>query len=174
MKILITILVIMFVSGFSLYAYYGGLKRIRPQKVLAGGELIAFKNVSGDYRQSGAVSDDVYDRLLAMGIETYRGFGIYYDDPREVAVEKLRSEVGCIIEEKDRHKLVQIKEVFQVKELEKKEYLTVDFPYRNPFSSFMGVLKVHPQLKKAGSEGFVMEIWDIPNKKIEYRKEIIE
>jgi len=178
MKIAVITIIIIFISILSLYVYYGGTRKIKTKKGPAGGEILAYREVNGDYRQSGPVSNDVYDQLLNLGVETFRGFGIYYDDPRKVSRENLRSEVGCIIEEKDLDKLEKVKEILQVKVLMKKQYLRAVFPYRNPFSSFMGIVKVHPVLEKEAKSinpdfaGFIMEIWDIPNKKIEYLKEI--
>jgi len=178
MKFALITIIILFISVLVLYVYYGGTKKIKTVKTLAGGEMLAFREVNGNYRQSGPVSDDVYKQLTNLGIETFRGFGIYYDDPRKVPEENLRSEVGCIIETKDLDKLDQIKEILQVKILMEKQYLSAEFPYHNPFSSFMGILKVHPVLEKEAKAinqdyaGFIMEIWDIPNKKIKYLKEI--
>jgi GyrI-like small molecule binding domain len=179
MKIVIIISAILFIFLFSFYVYYGGLKRIRPVITLAGGETIAYRDVRGNYKQSGPVSDDVYNQLMEkLDVETFRGFGIYYDDPQKVEEENLRSEVGCIIEKQDLDKIDRIREYFQVKAIPEKKYLTVEFPYRNPLSSLMGVFKVHPVLKKEAIKenpsftGSVMEIWDVPRKKILYRKEI--
>ncbi|MBI9099487.1 MAG: hypothetical protein JEY91_13470 [Spirochaetaceae bacterium] len=179
MKILFIMSAILFISLFSFYVYYGGLKRIHPIILLAGGETIAYREVRGDYRQSGPVSNDVYIQLLEkLDLETFRGFGIYYDDPRQVEVNDLRSEVGCIIETKDLNKIDGIKEFLLVRTVPEKKYLTVEFPYRSPLSSLMGVLKVHPVLKKEAIkenspfQGSVMEIWDVPGKKIVFRKEI--
>ena len=179
MKILLIISTVLLISACIFFIYYGGLIKITPVLSLSGGETLAYREVIGNYRQSGPVSNEIYDQLQKkIKLETFRGFGIYYDEPGKVEDEKLRSDVGCIIEKKDSDKINLIKNFLLVKTLPEKKYLTVEFPYRNPLSSLMGIFKVYPVLKKEaqkinpGFEGSVMEIWDIPQKKIFYRKEI--
>jgi len=65
-----------------------------------------------------------------------------------------------------------------VRKLERKEYITAEFLYRSPVSSFIGLFKVFPELcklarkVKADPGGAIMEIWDIPDNEILYRMEI--
>ena len=53
----------------------------------------------------------------------------------------------------------------------------VEFPFRNKFSIFVGIMRVYPAmesyLEQMGyEEAPVMEIYDVPNKKIIYIMEI--
>ncbi len=161
-------------------AYYGGFKKIIPVIKTCGGETIAFEKVKGDYKQSGIVSDRVYYSLLnKYKIDTYKGFGIYFDNPGTVETENLRSYVGCVIENKDLEKLDEVKNEFEVEQYPEKEYIVAEFPYKGKLSVIFALLKVYPAFKtfseKNGysTETPIMEIWDIPNKKAIYRKEIL-
>lgn len=177
MKVLFIFIVIILLTVIAFYGYMGGFKRLVPRIEIAGGETLAYEKVKGDYRQSGEVSNRVYYTLLdEMKIETYKGFGIYYDVPGKVKKENLRSEIGCIIEDNDLDKVELIKERFEVRVIPNKKVIIAEYPYRGKISSIIGVIKVYPLLKKIAvdnnysGDSAVMEIWDIPNKKIIYRK----
>ncbi len=180
MKITLIIIGSILLIITTVFAYYGGFKKITPVIKICGGETIAFEKVKGDYKQSGIVSDRVYYSLLNKHkIDTYKGFGIYFDDPGTVETENLRSHVGCIIENKDLDKLDEIKNDFEVEQYPEKEYIVAEFPYKGKLSVIFGLFKAYPALKafteKNGysTETQTMEIWDIPNKKTIYRKEIL-
>jgi DNA gyrase inhibitor GyrI len=162
------------------YAYYGGFTTINVQFDEQGGETVVYEHISGDYRQSGAVMDKIYYSLFNdYKIETFKGFGIYYDNPQQVEKSKLRSEAGSIIEESDLDKLDQLPKEFQIKRIEKKKYIVSTFPYKGKMSVMFSIMRVYPALnafseKQGIKGGAVMEIYDIPNKTIYYRQTIEE
>jgi len=177
--ILITVICIIDVFVL-IYAYYGGFRGININIKKVGGEMIVYEEIVGDYKQSGKVMDKIYTALLNdFGIETFKGIGIYYDNPKKVQQSKLRSEAGCILEPEDAIFIQKISESFKIKELPKKEFITAEFPYKGKLSILFGIMKVYPAFTKYISEnglkedGYVMEVYDIPNKKILYRKEIV-
>jgi len=159
--------------------YYGGLTKVSCQVDTQGGETLVFKEMIGDYSKSGKLSDEVYYTLLNdYEIETFKGFGIYYDNPKDVEKSKLRSEIGCILEKRDSAKVSQIKGEFKIKTYPEKSYIVTEFPFKGKPSVIFGIMKVNPTMEKFAKEngykmdGAVMEIYDVPNKKILYRKEI--
>lgn len=165
------------IVGFA--AYWGAFKSIKFTVVEQGGETLVYENMTGDYRQSGVVMDKVYYSLLNdYNIETFKGFGIYYDNPQKVETSKLRSELGCIIEESDIHRVSELDGNFKIKSYPKGKYIVTEFPYKGKLSVMLGIIKVYPALNKFvkengfNEEGAIMEIYDTPNKKIVYRKEI--
>jgi hypothetical protein len=105
---------------------------------------------------------------------------MYYDNPQKVEKSKLRSEVGCILEKKDIDKLPTLEKKYTVRTLLEKDYIITDFPYKGKASIFFGIMKVYPALntyvKQNGykEDGPIMEIYDVPNNKISYRKELIK
>lgn len=178
MKIFIVILAALVVLFLAVYAYYGGFKKISFRVENQGGETIVYENLTGDYSQSPKVSDRVYYALLNdEKIETTKGIGIYYDNPKTVEKDKLRSEIGCIVEKADSATLMRLTEKYQVKTLPQGKFVVTEFPLKGKLSIMFGIMKVYPALEKyckeqGCTESPVTEIYDVPNKKIIYRKEV--
>ena len=102
-----------------------------------------------------------------------KGFGIYYDDPKKTNAEDLRSDVGYILNKKDYKYIPRLKKSFNIKMFARKKCMVIEFPFRNSFSVYLGILLVYPALEsyikeKKYRSGPVMEIYDKPNKKILY------
>ncbi|MEK6155321.1 GyrI-like domain-containing protein [Flavobacteriaceae bacterium 3-367] len=161
------------------FTYYRGFTSVNCRVDTQGGETLVFKEMIGDYAKSKKLSDEVYYALLnEYKIETFKGFGIYYDNPKEVEKSKLRSEIGCIVEQKDNSKVSQIQGAFKIRTYPEKSYIVAEFPFKGRMSVILGVMKVYPAMDKFVKEkgynekGAIMEIYDVPNKKIVYRKEI--
>ncbi len=180
MKIALIIIVILILVVTITYIYFGGFKTINIQITTQGGETVVYEDIIGDYRQSGIVMDKVYHSLLDNdNIETFKGFGKYFDNPKEVAKEDLRSMAGSIVEEKDTAKLKDISGEFKIMKLPVQKYITTEFPYKGRMSVLFSIMKVYPALNRYTEDnGFenntpVIEIYDIPNRKILYRKELI-
>jgi len=176
-KIVLIIIAVLAVLLIAIYAYYGGFKKVSFQIENQGGETVVCENVIGDYSQAGIITDRIYHTLLnEEKIETSRGYGVFYDNPQTVAKENLRSEVGCIIENADSTTLARLAEKYQVKTLPQSDFIVTEFPFKGKLSIFFAIMKVYPALGKFCEEhGYVdspiTEIYDIPNKKIIYRKE---
>ena len=180
---------------FSVAAYYGGFKKIDLSIDVQGGELLIFKSKTGDYKNSGKVMDEIYESLIKdFDITSYKGFAdtgdlcLYYqmrcgngpvfNSNGGCCFDMLRYDAGCIIGKQDSSTIIKLKERFEVAECPKKRYLIAEFPYKGKISVIMGVIKVYPAITKYLSNqglplnGSVMEIYDIPCKKIIYRKEL--
>jgi hypothetical protein len=161
----------------AIYLYFGGFSKIELQITEQGGETLVFEEITGDYKQSAVVMDRIYHDLLKNeNIETFRGFGIYYDNPKVVEIEKLRAEAGCILETNQLKHIPKLEEKYKIKTLPITSCVTTEFPYRGKLSVLLGILRVYPamhkfaQFKELGELGEVVEIYDIPNKKIIYRQ----
>lgn len=173
--------IILFIALLLSFAiYFKMFKKIDLSIDVQGGELIVFKSKTGDYRSSGNVMDEIYESLKTdFNIKSYKGFGIYYDNPREVRRELLRYDAGCIINKQDVSNINKLKERFEIAECPKKRYLIAEFPYKGKTSAIIGVMKVYPAILKYLNKqelphnGSVMEIYDIPGKRIIYRKELV-
>ena len=181
MKIILIVLAILIIALIAFYAYYGGFKKIHVSISESGGEILIYEKIEGDYKQSGVIMDKIYNSLLNEDkIETFKGFGIYYDNPRKVEKSKLRSEAGCILEKKDIDKLPNLEKKYTVRTFPEKKYIITEFPYRGKISIFFSIMKVYPALNKFAKqndfneESAVMDIYDVPNKKVLYRKELKE
>ena len=175
--IIVVAVLITIVVGFA--AYWGAFRSIQFRIAEQGGETLIYEEMTGDYRQSGVVINRVYYSLLNdYKIETFKGFGIYFDNPQKVEASKLRSELGCIVEESDIHRLSELEGKFKIKTYPKGKTIVAEFPYKGKLSVMFGIMKVYPAMNKYDKEngfdeeGAIMEIYDTPRKMIFYRKEI--
>lgn len=172
---------IFIVAILAIYSFYGGFTTVAPGISKEGGETLVFEKITGDYSQSGIVSDRVYNSLLTdYDIETTKGFGIYYDNPKNVATDQLRADIGCIVDSEHLDEWEALQTNFEVTTFPLGEYLVAEFPYKGKLSVLIGIFKVYPQLENYVKENNyqpdtpVMEIWDVPNKKIIYRKKLVK
>jgi DNA-binding transcriptional regulator YhcF (GntR family) len=177
MKMLLLIVGIVLVLLTAVYGFFGGFHKVKIQTISTGGEILVYENVTGAYNQAVKITNKVYYELLNQyGIETKKGFGIFYDNPKNVEQNKLRSEIGCVVEDIDKNTLDRVKANFQVKILSRENCLVAEFPFRGFPSIIMGMIKVYPIIGKYIIEnnyedGPIMEIYDsFVNKKIIYRK----
>lgn len=179
MKTILIIAALLMAIVLLVYTYFGGFRKIRFRREKQGGETGVYRHAVGDYSKSGEVVNDVYHRLLAdENIPTAKGFGIYYDNPKKVEKSRLRSDLGCIVEGLDAGQIKALSEKYDVMTLPEGDYMVTEFPYKGRMSVVMGMVKVYPALEKycrgAGipDESPVTEIYDVPRKKIVYRKQI--
>lgn len=171
-------LAIILIGGlvFGLY-YFGIVQKIQINEQEIGPFKVAYETHLGDYSEVGAVQEKIFQSLVSDGINTTRGFGIYYDNPDEVKKEDLRSEVGVIIDEKDYSKVNVLRGRYNIKDIARSKSIVATFPYRNKFSIMLGIFRVYPKLNeyiedKGYAESPVMEIYDLKNQKIYYIIEI--
>ncbi|HJD76471.1 MAG TPA: hypothetical protein K8W04_10520 [Bacteroides reticulotermitis] len=161
------------------YVYYGGLNtvicRVENQKE----EVIVYEPIIGDYKKTSKYTNKIYYELLDKEkIETTRGIAIFYDNPRQTDKSKLRSDVGCILNNPDHATLAKLSANYLVKTLPGNSFITTEFPIKGSLSFIIGVIKAYPALtkycqKEGIKESPITEIYDIPNKKIIYRKEVV-
>jgi hypothetical protein len=177
MKITLVIILSLIAILIVLYSYFGGFSKIQVQISEQGGETLVYEAITGDYKQSAIVMDKIYQDLIEKeDIETYRGFGIYYDNPKVVDLNKLRAEAGCILETNQLIHIPKLEEKYKIKTLPLSTCITTEFPYRGKLSVLIGILRVYPALQKFAQSnqldnlGEVVEIYDVPNKKIIYRQ----
>lgn len=173
---IVVIVVILIAVLFGLYAWYGGFYDVKVRTETVGGETMVYKKVTGDYKQTSSVTNEVYNHLLHdLRIETCKGAGIFYDNPKLVKKEELRSEVGCIVEPSDIDKLDTMLCKYEIKQLPYRELAVTEFPYKGAISVLIGIIRVYPKLEEYVKthhlpEHPVVEIYDVPGRKIMYRK----
>ena len=181
LKIILYVIVSLVIITAMIYANYNGFSNVSIQIKQEGGEYLLYREVTGPYSETGvALSKIKYDLKSKFKIEPNRDFGIYFDNPQNVEKSKLRSEVGCILENADTLHLFWLKSKFNFKALPLKKYITAEFPFKGKMSIMIGIMKVYPALNnyiKANGyseEGPIMEIYNLPNNKIRYLKEAIK
>lgn len=169
-------IIVLIIVALLFGSYYGGFYNIKMRTERVGGEMIVYKMVTGGYKQTSSVTNEVYDYLFnEFKIETCKGIGIFYDNPKNVRKEDLRSGIGCIIEPEDLNKLDTTHCKYEIKQLPYSQSVVTEFPYRGVLLIFIGLSRVYPKPDKYAKmhnlpDTPVVEIYDIPNKQIIYRK----
>ena len=159
---------------------YGWFTNVGVQLKEEGGEKLVYESRMGSYDKSGDVIHKLENQLKNENIKAVKGFGWYLDNPRFVKKDSLRSEVGCMLESVDTSKISGLKGKYNIKTCPVKKYITAEFPYKSNVSIILGVLKVYPAMMKFvkdnnyDEKGAIMEIYDISNNRILYRKEAVK
>lgn len=180
-KVLIIILIVIAVIAAVLcgiYGYYGGFSTVEFKVAEQKEEIFVYEDVIGDYSQSPIYMDSVYYGLLNdFKIETTRGAGIYYDNPEQVEKSKLRSQLGCLLDNPvDSAQMVAISSRFKVKTIPQGSYIISEFPHKGMMSVMVGIMKVYPAMNEYievngySADSPVIEIYDTPKQVIIYKK----
>lgn len=175
MKLTLGIIGILAIGMIVFLFLIGFFQKIVIEEKKIGPFVLIYEEHKGDYKGTGKIQDDIYYSLLnEHKIETYKGFGIYYDNPKDVAVDDLRSIAGCILEINNHDKIEYLRERgFKIKEIPAQNSIVSEFPYKNSFSIMIGIIKVYPKIEKYLKENNIennemMEIYNIPDNKIIY------
>lgn len=175
MKITMGVITLLLIALVYFLFSAGFFANVTIEEKNVGPYTLVYEEFIGDYKNTPKIQDKIYYALLNdYKIETLKGFGIYYDNPKEVSRDKLRSEIGCILEEKDLARVEELKtKSFKIKEFPKTNAIVIEFPFNNQFSILAGIMKVYPKLEAYRKEKNykpreVMEIYDVPSKKILY------
>jgi len=144
-KWLLWLVLIFVVIMLGFWAYIGGFSTPKVSEQIIGPYTIAYQPFVGPYKDCGPVFETVYQSLKNKGIATTVGLGIYYDDPSQVAADKLRSDLGCVIEPKD---VKTIGKELKVKTLLKTRAIVAELPLRHSLSMMVGPMKAYPALVK--------------------------
>ena len=172
---LLILLILLVAAG----AYFGAFAKVEVKTSQMGGETIVYEELTGSYAQTSKATDRVYDALLKdEKIETYKGIGIYFDDPKKVEESRLRFQAGCILEGVSPEKIKELEKKYKVRTLPVGENASVEMPFKGMVSILIGLKRAYPALadylKKNNivSEYPSIEIYDVPNKKIIYRVQL--
>ncbi|MDR0511235.1 MAG: GyrI-like domain-containing protein [Rikenellaceae bacterium] len=182
LKFLLWLVAGLVVAGVVAFGYYGGFRRVTFEVTTLGGETLVFKQMTGDYANSGTVMEQVREALGdKYNVLTDRCFGTYYDNPNITAKENLRYDAGCIVEAIDSVQLVAVQGEFRVGVVPVKGYVSTTFPYRGKMSILAALTKVYPALYRYMADnglmeraGAVTEIYDLHGGHIEYRVELLD
>lgn len=175
MKKIRLIIIAVIVLFWAALTYYGMFTSVEITQAQKGPYYLVYKEHKGDYAKVGPVMDEVYyDLRNNKNIFSAKGFGLYYDNPEEVAKENLRSVVGCIV---PLAKIDGIEGDYKIAEFPSSKAVVSTFPYRGTLSFIMAVIKVYPKLQehlqtietlKEKEEFAIMEIYDMENNIIEF------
>jgi len=178
-KTILIVLVIMSLLITTFLWYSGFFAKIEIQEKEIGPFHVVMVEHIGNYAETAEVQDTLYYALRNDGIDTYRGMGIYYDDPAttEKPPEKYQSIVGCILEKKDYDRIKKFNDKYTVRTIGRTRSVVVEYPYINQFSIIAGVMRVYPRLKEYMKQKNypvppAIEIYDQANETITYSMQI--
>lgn len=173
MKKIAGIIVVIVTVLLLVLAYFGLFAPVKISEETAGPFWLVYDKYIGEYKNVGPVMDKIYNDLKKDGIVTTKGFGIYYDNPKTVDKDKLRSIVGCILDSKDEIKIDEIGKKYNLKQYPASKSAICNFPFKGMPSIIIGLIKVYPKLTKHMNdckypEMPIMEIYDTPGQVIQY------
>lgn len=173
-KITLLVIAILAIIIVSVMAFLGFFDKIQIIEKEAGGYLVVGSEFKGPYMDTYQTMNKVDSTLRNAGIECTKGFGIYYDDPKEVDPKDCRSFVGNIVENADSailSKIIQLN--LKVDSIPLKSSAVVEFRIKSNASYMIGPMKVYPAFNeyiknKGVSPTLFVEVYDVPAKKTYY------
>ncbi|NLJ81577.1 MAG: hypothetical protein GX330_00420 [Bacteroidales bacterium] len=165
----------------SFYAIYGGFKKVECRVTYTGGELFVYEEIRGDYQRISYIVDSLYESLLQKkSIENIVSCMVYYPDSMYTNKNAVGAEVGCIVDVSDSLTLYELQKTYKIKTLPLSNYVVAAFPYKGKTSLTLASMKLYPAidtfLKDSDLQvkNTLTEVYDIKNKKIIFRKEILK
>lgn len=178
MKVLKWILIIVGVLALALIIYLwnlGAFSTLTAAEKVMGPYTIAYERYVGPYQNTGKAFMNVSNIMKGEGLvvsQNSDSIGIYYDDPKTVAKDQLRSDCGLILNAQDKGKIPALaKKGLKVMTLPKQNCVVVEFPIKSVASYMLGPAKAYPVLMKyAQDKGYTpdktYEYYDMAGKKI--------
>lgn len=165
-----SIIALLIIVIFIVLAWHGMFSKPTIVEKEMGPYFYVYDNFTGDYSKTMPVFDTVYNKLQRAGIESTVGIGIYFDNPSEVPVEKLRSRCGSIVNLSDTTKISD--EIFKKDLITRQKFAVIEFPIKSPLSYIIGPHKCYPVFteyfkNKAYQTSEGIELYDM-NKNICY------
>jgi len=178
MKKIIIILIILVIAVIAFLLSQEVFYPIKLKEQVVGDYWLVYQENTGPYEKVGPVIEKICKDLKNDGVETKLTFGIYYDDPKKVKKENLRSEVGAILEAQYYSRIQDLQVKYKIKQLQNRKSLYAEFPLKNNLSYMIGAIKVYSAMEEYCKEknidtadikdSFGLEIYDMINKKIIY------
>ena len=170
----IGVIVIVFAAGVAGFlAHLGMFSKLAVSEQKMGPYVYAYEEFTGPYQKTMPVFARVNALLSAEGVKAERGLGVYFDNPSQVSPDKLRSNCGSIIEDKDISKIPGLAQKLKIGTFSEAECAVVEFPAKSMIAYMIAPMKVYPVLSKyMADKGYKVkeayELYDMPNKKILY------
>jgi len=171
---LLTIILGVAAAAVLVLAYYGLFAPIVFTEKEMGPYMLVYEKYTGEYKKTVSIMEKINSKLLGEeGVFAGKLFGLYYDNPKAVETANLRSIAGCIVENVPDDKIKRLKDNFLVAEFPEAQCVVVELPYKGFISIVLGTLRFYPKLTEymqahQYSMVPVMEIYDKPNRKINY------
>lgn len=139
----IFIIVLGVVAG---YAYLGGFQSVEVTHGSFAPTEIVFSTHKGPYMKLHESWDKFRKDLVAAGLQECDAMAVYLDPPG-TPEDQLRSVIACRLDGLNVDLKTALKSKLKSFQIPSSPALTAKFPYKNPFSFFVGPGKVYPAMK---------------------------
>ncbi len=155
------------ISGFvalggSLYFKLGAYKEVRLAEQIHGGFWMLYVEHLGPYHKIVPSILKVEEWAKTQSKDCSRTVGEFLDNPSHVPSERLRSNVGCVLEQEPQNKLPA---GFLKKLIPQQKYLIAQFEGAPSIGPFVVYPKISKRIKqhglKASMDGAVMEVYHL-------------
>jgi DNA gyrase inhibitor GyrI len=180
MKKVIIILLIIIAACFGFLVYSGLFATVSVTERVIGPYTLVYLDNTGPYSQSYKTHEKVHGVLKQdFSLDPQQCFGLYFDDPASVPEDKLRSEIGCVLDRSAKSKIPAIRGKLKIKEYAAQKSVVVEFPMRNMFSFMIGPMMVYKEMgrymKEKGYKGApALELYDGTARKIFYTMPVVQ
>ena len=147
--IIFVTLIAIIIAFLGYMGYFSTLKVIEKEM---GPYTYVYEWFVGPYMDTGAIFEKIEKNLKAVSISTEKAIGFYYDDPAKISKEKLQSDCGMVLEDKDLGKVPELMKKFNVGTFQKKNSIVIEFPVKNMLSYMIGPMKCYDVLFKYAKE----------------------
>lgn len=147
--IVVLILLLLTLLGFLSYCGLFAPIDIKAEKPPFNELKVAYKFSRGSYKNSGALFTEAHSIA-----PTLKCIGVYYDDPSEVDVPRLRYLVGVVLNDTERPATKEVKEQLEAEGFKTASFPAVDhavttvFPFRGSVSVMIAMARVYPKLRE--------------------------
>ncbi|MEY4616876.1 MAG: hypothetical protein RJB66_1836 [Pseudomonadota bacterium] len=160
----VTFFIILCLLGYLAY-YLGVFKPVVLGIGDFGPHQLVYKKHMGAYHKIVPTIEDVERFVRSKGEPCKISFGEFLDDPKKVEQDRLRANVGCLVD----YPMENLPEDFEQKNVEKQLFIHAQFegsPAIGPYKVYMKVFSVMEQ-KGLEPNGSVFEFYEVlPNQKM--------
>jgi hypothetical protein len=149
MKKIVIVIIAILLLAFFISWFLGLFSSVRISEKPMGPYYIVMVERKGSYNETPQIIDSLREALQKDGFVVHKGFGIYYDDPREIPDENCHSIVGNILEDIDTNRITELlRHDYRIEKIGRTPSMVVEFPYRSKMSIITGNKKVYPEIKE--------------------------
>ncbi|KAF0134393.1 MAG: hypothetical protein FD145_618 [Candidatus Saganbacteria bacterium] len=177
LKIVSIVIAIIAVALVGMAFYMGLFSTLKISEIKTEPMTIVYEEFIGPYSETGKVFGNLYKTLKTEKIETSRGLGIYFSDPKTTPPEKQKSQCGAILGKEQLKMIPEIAKKHKIKTIPQMKALATELPIKNVLSYMIGPMKAYPALMKYAQEkgyktALAMELYDMRKNVIIYLLEI--
>lgn len=168
LKITLITLALLAIAILTIFWYSGAFAKIDVQQTQSEEYIIVGKLFTGPYYKVNNPMEQVDSLLRSIGIQSTRGFGIYYDNPESTPNDQCRSFVGNILELNNLSKIIQIQALgLTIDTIQSHQSVVLSLPTKTKLSYMIAPQRAYPALVKYINTHnlkptLAVEIYDVP------------